>query len=140
MNDFFKPHIPDDDSTVYHVGISGGKDSTAALLWLVHESGVPKHRINATFCLFGILTVSWLRRRFGLRSFPRPSAFRAVSLGRFRLGLTFRLATFCADLSEILGDGVHISIPFARHSVSRARGVVRARLAWVKIFHGRSSA
>lgn len=50
MSDFFKPDIPDDDSTVYHVGISGGKDSTAVLLWMVHESGVPKHRINATFC------------------------------------------------------------------------------------------
>lgn len=48
MSDFFKPEIPAD--ALYHVGISGGKDSAAALLWLVHESGVPKHQINATFC------------------------------------------------------------------------------------------
>ena len=32
------------------VGISGGKDSGAVLLWLVYESGIPKHKINATFC------------------------------------------------------------------------------------------
>lgn len=48
MKDFFKPDIP--DTAVYHVGISGGKDSAAALLWMVHESGIPRHRINATFC------------------------------------------------------------------------------------------
>ncbi len=46
--DFFKPDIPAD--AIYHVGISGGKDSGAALLWLVHESGIPPHQINATFC------------------------------------------------------------------------------------------
>lgn len=48
MKDFFKPDIPSD--AIYHVGISGGKDSGAALLWMVHESGIPRHQINATFC------------------------------------------------------------------------------------------
>ncbi len=48
MNDFFKPEIP--ENAIYHVGISGGKDSGAVLLWLVHESGIPRHKINATFC------------------------------------------------------------------------------------------
>lgn len=48
MNDFFKPDIPAD--AIYHAGISGGKDSGALLLWLVHESGIPRHQINATFC------------------------------------------------------------------------------------------
>lgn len=48
MKDFFKPDIPSD--TIYHVGISGGKDSGAVLLWLVHESGIPRHQINASFC------------------------------------------------------------------------------------------
>lgn len=48
MKDFFKPDIPTD--AIYHVGISGGKDSGAVLLWLVHESGIPAHQINATFC------------------------------------------------------------------------------------------
>lgn len=48
MQDFFKPDIPDD--AIYHVGVSGGKDSGAVLLWMVHESGIPRHQINATFC------------------------------------------------------------------------------------------
>jgi 7-cyano-7-deazaguanine synthase in queuosine biosynthesis len=36
--------------TINHIGISGGKDSTALLLWAVHESGYPKESIHATFC------------------------------------------------------------------------------------------
>ena len=48
IQDFFKPELP--DNTIFHVGISGGKDSGAVLLWLVYESGIPKHKINATFC------------------------------------------------------------------------------------------
>ena len=35
---------------LYHVGVSGGKDSTAALLFMVYESGIDKSQINATFC------------------------------------------------------------------------------------------
>jgi len=38
------------DSTIYHVGVSGGKDSAAALLWLVRESGIDPERIRASFC------------------------------------------------------------------------------------------
>lgn len=34
---------------VYHVGISGGKDSTALLLWVLFESGIPHHLIRVTF-------------------------------------------------------------------------------------------
>lgn len=47
MNDFFKPQLPDD--TVYHIGVSGGKDSTAVLLWMIHESGVPHEKLDVTF-------------------------------------------------------------------------------------------
>jgi 3'-phosphoadenosine 5'-phosphosulfate sulfotransferase (PAPS reductase)/FAD synthetase len=35
---------------IYHVGISGGKDSAATLLWLVKESGIEPSRIRASFC------------------------------------------------------------------------------------------
>jgi 3'-phosphoadenosine 5'-phosphosulfate sulfotransferase (PAPS reductase)/FAD synthetase len=38
------------DYTLYHFGISGGKDSTALLLWAVHESGYPHDQMVATFC------------------------------------------------------------------------------------------
>lgn len=35
---------------VYHIGISGGKDSTALLLWMIYESGIPREQMIATFC------------------------------------------------------------------------------------------
>jgi len=35
---------------IYHIGISGGKDSTAALLWATRESGWPHDKIRVTFC------------------------------------------------------------------------------------------
>lgn len=35
---------------INHIGVSGGKDSTALLLWAVYESGYPKESILATFC------------------------------------------------------------------------------------------
>jgi 3'-phosphoadenosine 5'-phosphosulfate sulfotransferase (PAPS reductase)/FAD synthetase len=36
--------------TINHIGVSGGKDSTALLLWAVHESGYPRESLNVTFC------------------------------------------------------------------------------------------
>lgn len=36
--------------TIYHIGISGGKDSTALLLWAIHKSGIPRETIRVTFC------------------------------------------------------------------------------------------
>jgi 3'-phosphoadenosine 5'-phosphosulfate sulfotransferase (PAPS reductase)/FAD synthetase len=35
---------------LHHVGISGGKDSTALLLWAIHESGIPRESLRVTFC------------------------------------------------------------------------------------------
>ncbi len=37
-------------STVNYCGLSGGKDSSATLLWLIHESGEPRESIRFTFC------------------------------------------------------------------------------------------
>ena len=35
---------------VNYCGLSGGKDSQATALWLIHESGVPRDSIRFTFC------------------------------------------------------------------------------------------
>jgi 3'-phosphoadenosine 5'-phosphosulfate sulfotransferase (PAPS reductase)/FAD synthetase len=35
---------------INHIGISGGKDSTALLLWALFESGYPRESIVVTFC------------------------------------------------------------------------------------------
>ena len=45
---FFTPELPED--TIYHIGVSGGKDSTAVLLWMIHKSGIPHHKLDVTFC------------------------------------------------------------------------------------------
>lgn len=36
--------------TINHIGVSGGKDSTALLLWAIHESGYPRDSVVASFC------------------------------------------------------------------------------------------
>jgi 3'-phosphoadenosine 5'-phosphosulfate sulfotransferase (PAPS reductase)/FAD synthetase len=48
MSAFFKPDMP--DNTLYHVGVSSGKDSSAALIWMTRCSGIPVDRIVASFC------------------------------------------------------------------------------------------
>lgn len=35
---------------INHIGVSGGKDSTALLLWAVHESGYDPNSLDVTFC------------------------------------------------------------------------------------------
>lgn len=35
---------------IHHIGCSGGKDSTALLLWAIHESGLPRDSLRLTFC------------------------------------------------------------------------------------------
>ena len=37
-------------SAIHYCGISGGKDSTAVALWLIHESGVEKSSLRFTAC------------------------------------------------------------------------------------------
>lgn len=37
-------------NTIFHIGISGGKDSTALLLWMLHESGIDPQKLHVTFC------------------------------------------------------------------------------------------
>lgn len=57
-------------SVVNYCGLSGGKDSQATALWLIHESGVPRESIRFTFCnthnehAFTYEHVKMLSRRF----------------------------------------------------------------------------
>jgi 3'-phosphoadenosine 5'-phosphosulfate sulfotransferase (PAPS reductase)/FAD synthetase len=41
--------VEDDKPVIYHIGISGGKDSTALLLWYIYESGLPLEQLVVTF-------------------------------------------------------------------------------------------
>lgn len=51
------------DYDIVHLGVSGGKDSTAAMLWLLFESGIPRDKIRLSFCDTGnedVLTYAYL--------------------------------------------------------------------------------
>jgi 3'-phosphoadenosine 5'-phosphosulfate sulfotransferase (PAPS reductase)/FAD synthetase len=37
------------NNTLFCCGVSGGKDSAAAMLWLIHESGIPPYMLRFTF-------------------------------------------------------------------------------------------
>ena len=39
-----------EDYSIYHLGLSGGKDSTAVLLWLIYESDWNLDKLRVTFC------------------------------------------------------------------------------------------
>ena len=40
-----KPYV-EKSNTIYHIGVSGGKDSAAALIWIVRESGIDPKKID----------------------------------------------------------------------------------------------
>ncbi|RMF57060.1 MAG: hypothetical protein D6743_19440, partial [Calditrichaeota bacterium] len=92
---------------VYHLGVSGGKDSTAVLLWLVYESGLPKERFVVTFCDTGNedpLTYAFLgilsEHVFPIQTIhPREDFWQlAKRKGRF----PSRKARFCTQFLKII--------------------------------------
>lgn len=81
-----------DEFDLYHVGVSGGKDSAATLLWTVNESGWPREKIRATFCDTGNeheFTYAYIRmlseRVFPIETIKPPLGFYelAKKKGRF---------------------------------------------------------
>lgn len=44
-----RPEWWNEPDVVYSIGVSGGKDSTAVLLWMLHNSGIPRDRLDVTF-------------------------------------------------------------------------------------------
>jgi 3'-phosphoadenosine 5'-phosphosulfate sulfotransferase (PAPS reductase)/FAD synthetase len=98
---------------IYHVGISGGKDSTAALLWAVHESGWPHDRIRATFCDTGNehqITYDYIavlsERVFPIQTIHPPLDFYALAEKKGRFPST--KARFCTQYLKIFPTQVHI--------------------------------
>lgn len=53
LGDTITAKPPFTDKTIFHVGVSGGKDSSAALIWMLNKSGIPKEQITASFCDIG---------------------------------------------------------------------------------------
>lgn len=113
------------DYNIYHLGISGGKDSTAALLWLVHESGWPLDRARVTFCDTGnedALTYSFINmlseKVFSIEKISAEMSFYELAHHKKRFPST--RARFCTQYLKIIpsreyvlrlsGEGNHVLV------------------------------
>ena len=97
---------------VNYCGLSGGKDSTATALWLIHESGVPREtirfafcdtdnehrwvyahimRLSRTFCELGCNPVEWLYPERGF-----------LELAKWKKRFPSRKARFCTQFLKVI--------------------------------------
>lgn len=98
---------------VFHVGISGGKDSTAALLWMLHESGIEPSRLDVTFCDTGnehewtYAHIKWLNEKVHPVATLKPElTFFPLAFQKRRFPST--KARFCTEFLKIYPTEEHI--------------------------------
>lgn len=101
------------DYDIYHVGISGGKDSQALLLWVVNESGFPLDKVRATFCDTGNehqLTYDHIKMMsetiFPIETIQPPLSFYELAEKKKRFPST--KARFCTQHLKIIPTQTHI--------------------------------
>jgi 3'-phosphoadenosine 5'-phosphosulfate sulfotransferase (PAPS reductase)/FAD synthetase len=100
------------DYDIYHLGVSGGKDSTAVLLWAVYESGLPLDRLNVTFCDTDnedSLTYAYLdmltKHVFPIRRIDTEGFF---NLAQPKRRFPSRKARFCTQFLKVIPSSRHI--------------------------------
>lgn len=105
-----KPNPKDYD--VIHLGVSGGKDSTAVMLWLVYESNWPKDKIQITFCDTGNedpLTYNYLKLLndtvFPINTLKPEKDF--WELAKWKKRFPSRKARFCTQFLKIIPTREH---------------------------------
>lgn len=117
------------ERTIYHVGVSGGKDSAAALIWMVRESGIAPSKIKATFCDIGN-DHEWTLEHIALLSEKvhpietiRPArSFFELALDKHRFPSA--KARFCTEHLKIIPTRDHITrLVYARNKVIAVSGV-----------------
>lgn len=101
------------DYDIYHLGLSGGKDSTAVLLWIVYESGWDLDKLRVTFCDTGNedgLTYAFLnmlrRDIFKFRLLKPERNF--WELAKFKKRFPSRRARFCTQWLKIIPTREHV--------------------------------
>ena len=101
------------DYDIYHVGISGGKDSTALLLWAVNHSGFPADKIHASFCDTGNehqLTYDYIKmlsdKVHFIETITPPLDFYELAIKKMRFPST--KARFCTQQLKIFPTQNHI--------------------------------
>lgn len=98
------PNLADFD--IYHVGLSGGKDSAALALWAWYESGLPREKIRMAFCDTGnedALTygfIDLLREHFPIHVLKPERDF--YELAKWKHRFPSRLAQFCTQHLKII--------------------------------------
>ncbi|MEI9961354.1 MAG: phosphoadenosine phosphosulfate reductase family protein [Limisphaerales bacterium] len=118
-----------DDKTLFHVGVSGGKDSAAVLLWMIHESGIAREKIVASFCDISN-DHPWTLQHVALLSktvhpietiYPQASFFE-LALEKKRFPST--KARFCTEHLKIYPTADHIqALKFSGWKVIAVSGV-----------------
>lgn len=96
-----------EDYDIFHLGLSGGKDSTAALLWIVYESGWDLDKLRVTFCDTGnedMLTYAFLNLLSGqvwpIKNIKPEMDF--WELAKFKKRFPSRRARFCTQWLKII--------------------------------------
>jgi 3'-phosphoadenosine 5'-phosphosulfate sulfotransferase (PAPS reductase)/FAD synthetase len=131
MVDTLPPHPPLEAFDIYHVGISGGKDSTALALWTWYESGLPHQRIRITFCdtdnedALTYAFLALLRQHMPIEVIKPERGFYELARSKKRFPST--KARFCTQYLKVIPTREHLrALQCAGHSVVRFNGVRRA--------------
>lgn len=112
-----------DDFDIFHVGISGGKDSAALLLWLWYESGLPHEKImpttnetdnedQLTYKFIDLLAEATTEikkvvpRRVDSHEFPKGIGF--YDLARFKKFWPSANARYCTQYLKIIPSRDHV--------------------------------
>jgi 3'-phosphoadenosine 5'-phosphosulfate sulfotransferase (PAPS reductase)/FAD synthetase len=98
---------------INHIGVSGGKDSTALLLWAVHESGYPLESLRVSFCDTGNenqITYDYVKM---LSEKVHPIEWLKPELGFYELAhkkkrFPSRKARFCTQHLKMLPTQRHV--------------------------------
>lgn len=117
------------ENTIFHIGVSGGKDSTAVLLWMIYESGYPASKLDVTFWDTGN-EHEWTYAHIKLLSetvFPittirAEQGFFPLALSRHRFPSLKR--RFCTEELKIVPSQDHIQrLRYAGHDPIAVSGV-----------------
>jgi 3'-phosphoadenosine 5'-phosphosulfate sulfotransferase (PAPS reductase)/FAD synthetase len=119
-----------DQFNLFHVGMSGGKDSTALALWSWYESGIPRDQIRVVFCDTGnedALTyafLDYLRELFPIETLNPEYDFYELANKKKRF--PSRKAQFCTQFLKIIPNREHIMrLMREGHEVCKLNGVRR---------------
>ena len=99
-------------ATINYCGFSGGKDSTATGLWLIHESGLPKNSFRFTFCnthnehRFTYEHIEMLSQRFQEWGAPKIETLEPergfYELAKWKGRFPSRKARFCTQFLKVI--------------------------------------